>query len=180
MGSDPFKTREPLTYWSHVQRSAILISGSNYQNINLTHSLDAYSVNPISCSNLVKHRKAAHKLDVWFLLVILIRSNTGKLTRWMQVQLFLSVVLIFFNGWEKLTTWICQPFTSVAVVLLKYWSATHILNMCSSVLISNSHLLKHWRTTHFLNACSNILVSGSESDLLQAKHFNLHPRCISS
>lgn len=103
--------------------------------------------------------------------IVILSSHTGKrLTDWIHVQVFSSVVLIF-----------------------KHEETTHFLDAFSDILISDSDLLKHWRDslsgsmfshshqglwytqtpereTHFLDACPAILVS----DFVSAQTWEAH------
>ena len=117
-----------------------------------------------------------------------------KLTVWIHVQPFLSVVLICSNTREQLTFWMyfqqlvsgsgllsigkwptfwmyVQPFSWL--VLFKHWKTTHSLKVFShSCQWFWSESTQYWRVTHLLNACLVILISGS--DLLKqraATHF---------
>ena len=75
-------------------------------------------------------------------------SNTGELhTNWICVQPFSSVVIQTMES-NSLSGCV-QPFSLVVLIcfdLLQHWRATHILEMCSKILISSSsNLFKHWK-----------------------------------
>ena len=94
----------------------------------------------------------------------------------MDVQPFLSMVLICSKTGEQLTSWThVQPILSV--VLLKHWRATHSLDVCSAILVNGSDLPKHWRVTHSLEVCPAISHQWFWS--IQTQESNSLPRCIS-
>ena len=82
--------------------SAIIISSSNLpKHWRATHLLDMCLAILVSSPNLLKHWRATHKLDASGCLAIVISSSAKhlreQLTCWMHVQPFLSVVLIYSN-----------------------------------------------------------------------------------
>ena len=140
----------------------ILISADLLKNWRVTHCLNACSPIHISGSDFL----------------------TGeKLTRWMCIHPFSSVVLICSNTREQLTAWMhVYPILSVVSDPLKHWRATHSLDAYSSILVSGSLVpsnsegwLTIWmhvhpslsvvlipsNTTHILYTCSPSLVSDS-------------------
>ena len=85
------------------------------------------------------------------------------------VQLFLSVALICISN--SLPGFISDILISGSD-LLRHWRVTHLLDVCSTILISGSDLPKDPKSrgwTHMLDAYSTILVNGT--DLLI--HFKL-------
>src|SRR6266446_2593880 len=98
-----------------------------------------------------------------FSSVILICSINGeRLTLWMDVQPFLSVILNQWRATHKLDG--CTAILVSDSDLLNQWRVTHPLDGCTAILVSDSDLLNQWRATHRLDGCTAILVS--DSDLL--------------
>ena len=126
-------TRERLTSWMHVHCPAILVSGPDLLNHwRGTHILVVCLAIPVSGPNLLNHWRETHILDTC--PAILVSSPDLRLTAWMHVQSFSSVVLICSNTREGLTLWMhVQPFLSAVLICLNHWRGTHILDpRCTS------------------------------------------------
>ena len=65
---------------------------------------------------------------------------------------------------------VCSPILVGGFDLVKDWKGTHSLDVCSPILVSGSHLGKDQRGTHSLNACSPILVSSSDLVKTEGTH----------
>ena len=121
----------------------------------------------------------------WQTVIQICVDTEEQLTSWMCIQPFPSMVPFYSNTGEQLTAWICvQPILVSGSYLLKHWGTTHLLDVCSAIVIicflsaqtldSNSlagcifspsrqcfWYAQHWRVTHKLKVCSDILISGS-------------------
>ena len=160
-GSDWSNIGKGLTNWIHVQPSSVVLIFWNTEK-GLTCWMNGQ---PFLSLILICLTSGTHFLDTcsttdqWFwsaqtqerdllpgcMSAILICLNTGKgLTRWKNVQPFLSVVLICSNTRDGLTVWmIVQPFWSVVQICSntggKLTSWMHVWPFLSVVLIwSNS------------------------------------------
>ena len=105
--------------------------------------------------------RETHLLDTCSAISSVIWSNIERLTSWICVQPFSSVVLTCPDtSREKLTSWIaCSAILISGFDLLKHQKVTYNLDMCSAILVSSSELIKQLRATHNLDACSAILIN---------------------
>ena len=163
----------------------ILISSSDLlKHQRWTHPLDGCSTILVSGSDLLKHQRgnslAGYMFSSscqWFWFA---QTMESKLTIWMHVQPFSSVVLICSNSEEQthsldnlisssglykdwransLAECMFSHSLSVALIFSNTGEWTHMLNGNSAICyVSGSDLLKHWQVTNFLNV-SNFFIS---------------------
>ena len=134
-----WNTGEQLTSWTY---SVILISSSD---LKLEHQKATYILE--MCSTILVSASESSNTRDWLTNWMCIQpikfhqSNTGEwLTFWICIQPFMLVVMTWSNVREQLTNWIWVQL--VLSVVLKHWRATHMLDMCSAVLVCGSQTLE--------------------------------------
>ena len=134
----------------------------------VTHTLDEYSAILISGSDLLKHTRETHSLDICSVLSNLVCSNT-KATHKLDM-----CSAIFINDSNLFKHWS----NSLAGCMFSgshqwFWSkktlesdsqARHVF----SLLISDSDLLKDWRATHTLHVVSLVVMICSKHQMQES------------